>query len=83
MQLVRADVDLVKRKGEDDSIEREFRVLGVQLSRVSQSFHALADALARERVKRIPSGVAKRHAAAGPEKEAGTQSLAFPEEPFS
>ena len=68
----------------DDSLEREFRILGVQLSRVSQSFHALADAYGRIRAGRVPSRVPRAHARTGEQKEDGADgSLPFPKEPFA
>ncbi len=84
-QLVEHDL-LTSRKPVseyDDSLERELRILGVQLSRVSQSFHALADAYGRIRAGRVPSRVPRAHARTGEqESEEDQRSLALPKEVF-
>ncbi len=57
----------------DDSLEREYFVLATQHQRISQSYHALAQVLARKRAKRVPS------TAKGKAGEANKPSLPFPE----
>jgi len=68
-----------------DEVEREFFIIGVQLSRLSQSFQALARALQRERegatggVMRWMSEVRETKKAEVPDPQ-GT--LSFPSEVF-
>ena len=59
----------------DDSIEREFYVLAVQLTRVAQSFRALAEALATERGKRYPSPGMRGHSADDAKNQDGPEAL--------
>jgi len=74
----------VSKRGDhfDDSIEREFMVLAVQLGRVSQSFHALAEALAIERGKRVRSPGMSRHSPDADQNQDGAEPLSHPEFPF-
>ncbi len=58
----------------DDSLEREYLVLATQHRRLSQSYHALALALANKREKRLPSRAKERDS-----KVSSKPSLPFPE----
>ena len=66
----------------DDSLEREYRILATQHSWVSQSYHALADVLLRERSKRGSTGATKGHAPDSDKNQERTESLSFPEGAF-
>jgi len=44
----------------DDSLEREYRILATQHSRMSQSYYALAEALEKKRANRVRSSATEK-----------------------